>query len=540
MPQTATARDVSTVKQYTWSFPGSLTVKLNLDMVSRLQARLGEIQEGLLIGKGTGEGTEVVDFREISREEAAKFRAGIRPSTLETAASALGYFRVKRDGDLRLTPEDLELAKSAFPHPHEVILLIQHGERAPANATFFFWDGGRMFGDFAFLEFPFDASLLAAMEPVRQPGSDAVRDNAKPSGSVEPTRVDVRPQNGRKHSSRSRLARVALLVVVLAAGLGMVQFALSRRTGVPRLESVSPPAGAAQTASLGIRVKSQRGDLVVMWDREAPAIANGTVGALVIQDGETRVIPLNSELLHSGRLIYSPTTDQIRLGLTVEGPGRPSTTEMVLVAIPAAGPPQVRAANKAPAAPVERLDRPEQHAAARRADEAVSAKAEVPMRRPDFKWPPAMQAKPMPMPPAPNPVDLPSVAARAPAGYADSPLQKVLGNEAVPPAPIEEKPPSIAQSPAAYRPPEIVSRTVPTIPSTFRGRTFQTETVKLTISLDQNGKIANVAPDAPRRLSFLVSAAEAAVQKWTFKPAKLGDRNVPSEIVVNFKFEPLR
>src|SRR5512133_835667 len=110
MTRSAVARNVSNppkAEQYTWSFPGSLTVKLNLRMVSRLQSKLGHIQEGLLIGNGTGVATEVEDFRSLSGDQAAKLLAGPRSPASEQDPSVVGYFRVMRDGELRLSAEDL-------------------------------------------------------------------------------------------------------------------------------------------------------------------------------------------------------------------------------------------------------------------------------------------------------------------------------------------------------------------------------------------------------------------------------------------------
>src|SRR6266446_6384823 len=58
--------------------------------------------------------------------------------------SRVGYYRIQHGGFLRLNESDLALAEAAFPEPQQVFLLIQLGDPGPANATFFFWDAGRM------------------------------------------------------------------------------------------------------------------------------------------------------------------------------------------------------------------------------------------------------------------------------------------------------------------------------------------------------------------------------------------------------------
>ena len=72
----------------------------------------------------------------------------------------------------------------------------------------------------------------------------------------------------------------------------------------------------------------------------------------------------------------------------------------------------------------------------------------------------------------------------------------------------------------------------------FRGPLFKPETLTLTIALDEKGRIAKTTV-SPRRLEFLVQAAETAVRKWKFRPAQAGDQDVPGEVVVHITFTPL-
>jgi hypothetical protein len=523
---------VPPAEQYTWSFPGSLTVKLNLQMVSRLQSRLGHVREGLLLGSGIAGGTEVMAFRPLSRDQSARLRVGQGPPASDRGPSPVGYFRVVHEGELRLSAEDLAVAESSFPNPHEIILLIQQSDGGAAKATFFFWDGGHMFGDFAFLEFPFDASVLSSMEAGRQTRFDAVQEPVQEPDSPDPPQASVQeqaPQNVRvqKNSIRMNLGRVqwlkagALLVLLAVSITVFLRIFVGARSKTARPGSAS--ASSSQSGSLGLRVENRRGDLLLKWNKAAVG-GEGARGTLLIQDGPLpRAIPVEGSLLQAGNLVYSPTSNQIQIQLTVESPGKQQASEMMLVLVASGGPPEVQTLQQS-----------------RRKDEAPAVRAEVArqplnLSRASLNLGTSSISKEAGS-------DLPGLTGPPPeaGGNAAEELRKALGTaSALPPAPAENRQ-ATPQKTATYHAPEIVSRVLPITPARFRGPTFHSETIKLTISLDENGRIAKITPEAPRRLEFLVSVATTAVQKWKFKPATIGERATASEIVLNFKFDPLR
>ena len=61
-----------------------------------------------------------------------------------------------------MTGDDVTLAAGFFNQPSSVVLLTETVETAAAKATFFFWDAGKMLGDFSLMDFPLDAHQLAA------------------------------------------------------------------------------------------------------------------------------------------------------------------------------------------------------------------------------------------------------------------------------------------------------------------------------------------------------------------------------------------
>jgi hypothetical protein len=167
----ATAPAPSTA-YYVWSFPGSVTIHLSLDAVARLARQLEMLPQGLLLGRGSGSATEIDDLQILSTAELSSLRSNGELPSMPTGLNAMGYFRVQREGDISLSAEDIALAKAVFTKPDQVFLIIQAGAAGAPTASFFFWDGGQIYGDFAFLEFPFDASQLpgrkiSRLEPPR-------------------------------------------------------------------------------------------------------------------------------------------------------------------------------------------------------------------------------------------------------------------------------------------------------------------------------------------------------------------------------------
>jgi hypothetical protein len=164
-------------ESYTWTFPGCpIQIRIRLEIVHVLQ-RLVELAQapgtlaayagGLLLGDTASPGvTRVAGIEPMAGLEAAAVEAAIGKAEYEV----VGFFRVLSGGtaqpgaSLRITDDDVTLAAGFFNQPSSVVLLIETVETAAAKATFFFWDGGKMLGDFSLLDFPLDAHLLAALE----------------------------------------------------------------------------------------------------------------------------------------------------------------------------------------------------------------------------------------------------------------------------------------------------------------------------------------------------------------------------------------
>jgi hypothetical protein len=296
----------------------------------------------------------------------------------------MGYFRVQSEGDISLNPEDIALAKAVFTNPDQVFLIISGA--GAANASFFFWDGGQIYGDFAFLEFPFDASQLPAHKttrlepppvtattPVPEPtshnlgagsfGTDSKRPSPEgashaPNGRSSsaslkmPTRdgashppdtgfsgpssnaPDLRPESHRSNEEFSGPGSKAKYGAVLAAiCVGACVGLIAGLRSLPSSAATSPaPVPISSSASLGLEVeRTDFGDLKITWNNRNPLMLKAAGGTLVVEDGPgKRRISLNQRVIRSGSMRYSPKSTKVQMSLEIQGPSG-MVTETALV-----------------------------------------------------------------------------------------------------------------------------------------------------------------------------------------------------------------
>jgi protein TonB len=546
-------RAPATPSHYVWSFPGSpVKVQLGLDVVERLQRqqRKGDIagEQGLLLGRVRSQTTEISDFIAIPGSEPPdpNVIAALSPDLPGERGepARVGYYRIQHGGSLRLNENDLSLAAAAFSDPRQVFLLIQLCDSSPANATFFFWDHGRISGDFPFLEFPFDASLLAAAERLRI-------EAAQQKALAKPAAVDPAPASDRQAPRN----RTAFKTVFLMLAVGLVIFVLTSviaRGLFPKKASPIPitaPTGSPRPVSLGLQAERQRGDLKLTWDRASTLMARATSGVLSIQDGASkREIPLDSTLVRAGSLLYSPTTDQVQMQLTVVSPEN-TATETVIVVLPKVGPAQIQTTNVKTAS----VKNGPTSAVPRTAPESTASESR-PLSRKLFTAPP--------LPVNREPVSRPVVVGEAPVLQPGFNPNAALPFSAItnfvpgpPPAPVNPAPgnpvaansrqpvaaaPESPQLTSEYHPAEATRQEVPRIPATIpRPNIYSPISVEVKISIDKTGKVVK-ATAVPKKGAYpvLVLAAVDAARRWTFRPARIGDQPLASEMTIGFNFNP--
>jgi hypothetical protein len=88
--------------------------------------------------------------------------------------------------------------------------------------------------------------------------------------------------------------------------------------------TISPtqPVADKQSSSpsaVALHVERRGGDLRVSWDRHMPLVARASNGVLFIEDGDLprREVRLNAEDLHSGGVLYVPSTETVQFRLSI-------------------------------------------------------------------------------------------------------------------------------------------------------------------------------------------------------------------------------
>jgi protein TonB len=523
---------------FTWSFPGApIKVHLELDVVRRMQAHLrgaADARRGLLLGRIDGQSTIVSGFQPLATGGGTEIGKAI--AAFEGAhgeQSLVGYYRTHQEDVLRLDDADLSLAGTFFQNPHHVFLLIQAIESEPANASFFFWDGGRMNGEFPFLEFPFDSALLAAVERRRIEATElrAVSVREETAAAAQPIPEE---RGGRRLLVGLAWISLAVFLAVAAVTAGVRFFpqGFSRLFDrVPEASVSSQPsahlATSAEQPSIGFEATRQNGDLRLTWKRENAFVRSATAGTLSIQDGNSRrEIQLLAEQLHVGSILYSPLSDQVQVQLTVFTPGA-TATESVIVITPRVESPKAKtaASNTANAGTVRPA--PSSGGAYRttpfRAFTPSAAASPASGPRVVLDAPPALTANPN----------------AAVAGSA-SPLERELPS--VPPPPVQAVESPVrrpAPEAATYYPPVAIHTALPGVPTSLQVLTWTPKTLGITVSIDDRGRVVKTSAVPGSGLhQLLIDAALEAARQWRFRPARKGDTPVPSEMILHFDFKP--
>jgi outer membrane biosynthesis protein TonB len=92
--------------------------------------------------------------------------------------------------------------------------------------------------------------------------------------------------------------------------------------------------------------------------------------------------------------------------------------------------------------------------------------------------------------------------------------------------------PAPAKHPQNFTPPDILTASDIPYPAT----TVAAGVVTLAVNLDATGQIMNV--QTLRDIPTVTTQATLALQNWTYAPANLNGKNVPSTLIVNIVFDP--
>jgi len=351
---------------YIWTFPECpIQIRVRLEVVTAFE-RLVEgprdsagqraFAGGLLLGDTASPGvTEVAGIEPLAVLDGAAVEAAIG----KAEHKVVGFFRMASTGTaqpgacLRMTEHDAALAAGYFHQPSSVVLLIEIVETAPAKATFFFWDNGKML-DSSLMDFPLDSHQLASLERQRSAPRNSSEEDASAGRTLLETDTAgiqtldagkdleaAEAHAGRKRGGRrTRAAWIAGALAILGIPAYFCTARLSHRalaSAGPSMAAPSPSQSAAVSASapgLGFTVDRQGTDLLLSWDSNAPAVTRATFGVVLIREnGRTRNVGLTPEQLRSGSVRYKPASDKVEIELNV-ATGDHLTKESVIAVLP--------------------------------------------------------------------------------------------------------------------------------------------------------------------------------------------------------------
>lgn len=522
-------------KHYVWWFPGSpVKVHLDLQVVQQMKEHLRDAgagaAAGLLFGRLSGGAVEILDFQPAPTCDVPNIIAMLPDEP--SKGSLMGYYRTEENETFHLNAKDLSLAEECFRKPYQVFLMIHSNGLDSLNATFFFRDGSRKMADLAFLEFPFDSSLLAIEERDRIERSHQVIEHSLAvSPAPNPSTIDI----PRKKSGFLLKAVWMAGTIALVFTMGTLVNNHSFREQLANLRHVdakpaainvpSPSAPEASSLpSLALHAKRQNGDLELTWNRESALTATATSGVISIQDGKSeRRIPLDATQVRGGSLLYSPTSDEILMQLTLTT-STGNITESVMVILPKLGAPKtypLPASTTPPQLPL---------------DTVPLARASKP-----FTAPSIVKGAPTPEPAALT--DSPPLRISHDPAATATPEFVAQAQAPVPPPPLPAAPSQqpTSQQPASitvnYKPAVAIRKTVPTFPAELQTFTVKRTVIEVKVTIDKRGQVSKAEAAAQNNLNqYLVNSAINAARLWIFQPAKLGNDPVPSEAVLQFVF----
>jgi len=316
---------------YVWAVPGKpVAVHLRLDVVDRLAAEflrgLGAVPKrgaevgGVLLGStepGWAKDTSIVRVDDFEPVPCSYARG---PSYLLTdddrklfdevcrLRNPVGYYRSHTREGLSLGPEDVDLGLN-------VALLVKPQADKPGVAGFFVRENG-VFPGKTLQEFPFRRWEMTGEEPPARllpPSTEQLK--AEPDPPIEPVPA-TKPAPPPK--TRAGIWLVAAFVFLL---LGVLLGYEASRITAPR---------RASDFAVSLAVERSGENLMVHWNRDAPAVRSASSGLLEIDDGgEMKRMELDRANLSGGSFIYRNASEKVRFRLVMYlDPGVSVTEEL--------------------------------------------------------------------------------------------------------------------------------------------------------------------------------------------------------------------
>lgn len=548
-------------KLYTFSFPGcpvSVSVPIPLiEAFEKIVSTTDGDRQGVVFGQAGGAETVVSG-------SCAMTAFGLKEMCVALADArdrVVGYYRIREGNSLELTADEVDLGSALFAEPGCVILLIERRAECP-KANFFFFENGA-FLNVPLLEFPLDSAALTRNQAPPRIITDESAVAPDTPGLVprdSGSRAPSRPTSAERTLGRRRVNLLSVLAIVILLALVSLSAALfinRPRNPAVKEEAASRPVPAAGTP---LRVERQGDDLKIMWDLNSPAVSAATSGVLDIDDGgKKRQIPMTSDQVRFGSVLYSPGSAQISVRMTTLKANQSTSEAAALVLLNKPPQPQPGAVQRAGATPIATasLSKPPQPGAGAGKEDSnspfeVKTVQQVPTRAfvppPPIKSemeppaisgePPALQANPDRFV-QPSPLTAASVA--PPAALASSPI--------APAKPVGEQrrlesvsPPAAAGAPRGgsagqveeYVAPVLITqgglRMPPELP-----RMVEPVAIAVRVDVNETGRVTRAEAIAGKGLhALLLQAATDAAKKCRFQPARQGQHPVSSSVTIVF------
>jgi hypothetical protein len=556
---------------FTWAFPGSpVQIHLRLEVVERLanelrqslansRDQLGETG-GLLLGRVAADrnSTEITEHRPLSNGHWSGQRYVLQQSDRERLMDAkaesksllgapfvVGYYRTHVRPNLFLDEDDMSLMRECFPEPHSVALLIKPSRVGSPVAGFFFWDKGQINSEFSFLEFPFNTIELAE-NTRRVPKSRIPAEKFK--ALARSSRFQGWFRNCGASLSSKRTWAIAALLIIAPAVFTNRRFLADKL----QLRTIHSNAGTVNRA--GLQVETHGLDLRVSWSQTGSAIDRAEMGILSIKDGESeRRVYLHPDQLRNGSAFYSPKTENVRFRLEILSPSGETADEQVVAIVPqAAGPRMPINSKENTLRSADRLRFPEPLQPTKTSSlsqQPRTFKFDTLRRQPELastgvvtEPPPLVKSNPL----GPSSIRiLDELRSAALPPYAPTTKGSLPAPNSSVNSPAEgEK--QVQQATAdvrdTYVPPKPLTQVQPVISPGMRAMLTGEVHVNVRVNLDETGRIISAkAEDLDgSTVVFFVAPALKAARHWKFQPARLGSRNVPADVILQFKFTSSR
>ncbi|MCL4853698.1 MAG: hypothetical protein KJZ78_20270, partial [Bryobacteraceae bacterium] len=547
---------------YVWEVPDKrFCVLLNLDVVERISEMLereaGPVAEraaelgGVLLGSAkeletgwqiTIDGFEGIPFehpRGIAYALVGPDRRKLQQK-LESRPVA-GFFRAHARPGLFLDQDDFRLAQTFFSGPASVFLIVKRDSGGMNRGGFFFWEDGDIQRRSSYLPFPFDRTWLesgkyqirevspTATPAVRSPRPTAPRANRLPAFTL--------PKISWPKALYKPVVLTSFVAVSVFALLMMAAWVISGERNA-----------ASRALDIGLSATKNGENFRVTWNRNHPQVEEAARGVLWITDGrKEHRIDLDARQLKMGSVIYHPTTSDVNFQLDIlsEAPvsesvraiaggtgsaGTPDETgavasmppgTVVEETTPTVPPVQPPGISKQSRKEVRTLE-PPPGIIMDGADRARTSRSSAPLE------PPPMLA--LNMGRQLNQVQTPALSQ-----LQEAPPVVTVTMEPVEPSAARrflQKIPGIRQLQRnAYRggeefePAVPLKRPSPTFPPSLYGTIHSTVPIDLRVSIDEQGRVFQTRLVSEEPLpSSLVRLAEDTAAKWSFRPARIKDK----------------